>query len=67
MMLKEFQERELERSILHGENHLIEILNLKYKGKEVCFLPRHARGHFISPSNINFRANIDALKTIGSN
>jgi len=42
-----------------------EILNFKYKGKEVCFLPRHGRGHVISPSNINFRANIDALKQSG--
>ena len=42
-----------------------EILNFKYKEKEVCFLPRHARGHKISPSNINFRANIDALKQLG--
>ena len=42
-----------------------EILNFSYKGKKVCFLPRHARGHKISPSNINFRANIDALKQLG--
>jgi 5'-methylthioadenosine phosphorylase len=42
-----------------------EILNFKYKGKEVYFLPRHARGHKISPTNINFRANIDALKQLG--
>ena len=42
-----------------------EILNFRYKGKEVCFLPRHARGHKIPPSNINFRANIDALKQLG--
>jgi len=42
-----------------------EILSFNYKGKEVCFLPRHARGHKISPSNINFRANIDALKQLG--
>jgi len=41
------------------------ILNFKYKGKEVCFLPRHARGHKVSPTNINFRANIDALKQLG--
>ena len=33
--------------------------------KEIFFLPRHGRGHAISPSNINFRANIDALKQIG--
>jgi len=42
-----------------------EILSFKYKGKEVCFLPRHSRGHKISPSKINFRANIDALKQLG--
>jgi len=42
-----------------------EILNFKYKEKEVCFLPRHSRGHKISPSKINFRANIDALKQLG--
>ena len=28
-------------------------------------MPRHGRGHFVSPSNINFRANIDALKQLG--
>ena len=42
-----------------------QILNFNYKEKEVYFLPRHARGHKISPSNINFRANIDALKQLG--
>jgi len=42
-----------------------EILIFNYSGKEVYFLPRHARGHKISPSNINFRANIDALKQLG--
>ena len=42
-----------------------QILKTKYNGKEVYFLPRHGRGHFISPSNINFRANIDALKQLG--
>jgi len=42
-----------------------EILSFKYKGKDVNFLPRHSRGHKISPTNINFRANIDALKQLG--
>ena len=42
-----------------------QVLNFKYNGKEVYFLPRHGRGHKISPSNINFRANIDALKQLG--
>jgi len=42
-----------------------EILNFKYDDKDVYFLPRHGRGHKISPSNINYRANIDALKQLG--
>ncbi len=42
-----------------------QILQARLKGKEIFFLPRHARGHTISPSNINFRANIDALKQLG--
>ena len=35
------------------------------EGQKVAFLPRHARGHRIPPSAINFRANIDALKRLG--
>ena len=42
-----------------------QILKTIYNDKEVYFLPRHGRGHFISPSKINFRANIDALKQLG--
>lgn len=34
-------------------------------GKDVVFLPRHARGHRISPSEINYRANIYAMKKLG--
>jgi|TARA_B100000287_G_scaffold305490_1_gene288724 5'-methylthioadenosine phosphorylase len=33
--------------------------------KKVAFLPRHGLGHNISPSKINYRANIDSLKKIG--
>ncbi|WP_036259044.1 S-methyl-5'-thioadenosine phosphorylase [Methylocapsa aurea] len=32
---------------------------------EAVFLPRHGRGHKLSPSGINYRANIDALKRAG--
>ena len=32
---------------------------------DIVFLPRHGRGHRISPSDINYRANIDALKRAG--
>jgi len=35
------------------------------EGRKVAFLPRHGRGHRISPSEINFRANVYALKTLG--
>jgi len=34
-------------------------------GQQVVFLPRHGRGHPVPPSEINFRANIDALKRCG--
>jgi 5'-methylthioadenosine phosphorylase len=33
--------------------------------QEMVFLPRHGRGHRIPPSEINYRANIDALKRAG--
>ena len=32
---------------------------------QAVFLPRHGRGHRFSPSGINYRANIDALKRVG--
>lgn len=32
---------------------------------QAVFLPRHGRGHRLSPSGINYRANIDALKRVG--
>ena len=41
------------------------ILKTTFNDKSVYFLPRHGKGHFISPSKINFRANIDALKQCG--
>ena len=34
-------------------------------GVEIAFLPRHGRGHTLSPSDIPYRANIDALKRLG--
>ncbi|MED5358988.1 MAG: S-methyl-5'-thioadenosine phosphorylase [Pseudomonadota bacterium] len=35
------------------------------KGQKLVFLPRHGRGHRIPPFELNFRANIDALKRAG--
>ena len=34
-------------------------------GLEIVFLPRHGRGHVHSPSDVPYRANIDALKRLG--
>ena len=41
------------------------VMVAKFYGNDICFLPRHSRGHKISPTNINFRANIDAMKQLG--
>lgn len=42
-----------------------EILTGILEGREVAFLPRHARGHRILPSELNHRANIWAMKSLG--
>ena len=42
-----------------------EILLANIGKEEICFIPRHSRGHKINPTNINFRANIDAMKQLG--
>jgi len=42
-----------------------EILLGELDRQTLAFLPRHGRGHRLSPSEVNFRANIDALKRIG--
>ena len=63
--VEEFKERELLEIKTAWGNPSDKILKTRFDGKEVYFLPRHGRGHFISPSNINFKANIDALKQLG--
>ena len=42
-----------------------ELLFGELDGQRMVFLPRHGRGHRIPPSEINFRANIDAMKRSG--
>lgn len=37
----------------------------KYEGVEVVFLSRHGKGHKISPTQINYRANIFSMKRLG--
>ena len=63
--VEEFKNRELLQLKTPWGNPSDQILKTDFKGKEIYFLPRHGRGHFINPSNINFRANIDALKQLG--
>jgi 5'-methylthioadenosine phosphorylase len=42
-----------------------EILFAELDCLEIRFLPRHGRGHLLTPSEINYKANIEALKKIG--
>jgi 5'-methylthioadenosine phosphorylase len=37
----------------------------EFKGKQVVILARHGREHTLSPSKVNYRANIDAMKQLG--
>ena len=63
--VEEFKDRELLNINTPWGKPSDQILKTNYNNKEVYFLPRHGRGHFVAPSNINFRANIDALKQLG--
>jgi 5'-methylthioadenosine phosphorylase len=42
-----------------------EILTGRVGGVRMAFLPRHGRGHVLTPSTVPYRANIDALKRLG--
>ncbi|HAT34073.1 MAG TPA: S-methyl-5'-thioadenosine phosphorylase, partial [Rhodospirillaceae bacterium] len=42
-----------------------ELMTGRLDGQKLVFLPRHSRGHKIPPSELNFRANIDAMKQLG--
>ena len=42
-----------------------EVMVGRVNGVAMAFLPRHGRGHVQTPSSINYRANIDALKRLG--
>lgn len=42
-----------------------ELLFGTYAGQPLVFLPRHGRGHRLSPTDVNYRANVDALKRAG--
>ena len=42
-----------------------ELMFAEMAGQKLVFLPRHGRGHRIPPSELDFRANIDAMKRAG--
>ena len=42
-----------------------QVLTGRLGGVDMAFLPRHGRGHTISPTDINYRANIDVMKRLG--
>lgn len=44
-----------------------EILIGKLNGRSIAFLPRHGRGHRLNPTEVPYRANIYALKSLGVN
>jgi len=43
-----------------------ELVRGRIGGVDVVFLARHGRGHHLSPTDVNYRANIDALKRAGA-
>jgi 5'-methylthioadenosine phosphorylase len=63
--VEEFKDREFIKIDTPWGKPSDNVLKTKYNNKDIYFLPRHGRGHTISPSKINFRANIDALKQLG--
>ena len=44
-----------------------DIMYGELNGVEVFFLPRHGKNHILSPTNVPYKANIDALKRLGCN
>ena len=63
--VEEFKDREFIKIDTPWGKPSDDIIKTKYNNNDIYFLPRHGKGHCISPSKINFRANIDALKQLG--
>ena len=61
--VEEFKDRELLDLNTPWGKPSDQILKTKFKEKEVFFLPRHGRGHFISPSKIAVKA-VSPLLTV---
>lgn len=60
--IKAVREHEVETPFGKPSSSIIEF---SLEGNEYFFLPRHGKGHAISPSEVNYRANIFALKSLG--
>jgi 5'-methylthioadenosine phosphorylase len=60
--LTDLQELRIETPFGHPSDSLI-VGTLR--GQRVVFLPRHGRGHVLTPSEVPYRANIYALKSLG--
>ena len=50
---------------LDNKKPLFDVSSNKLNNEEVCFVPRHGKGHRFNPTKINYRANIDSLKRLG--
>ena len=60
--LTAIQEREIDTPFGHPSDAII---TGKIEGVPVAFLARHGRGHTLTPSELPFRANIYAMKSLG--
>ena len=60
-----FKKNKWKRAKTSWGNPSDDLLLANFEGEDLCFVPRHGRGHRINPTNINFRANIDSLKQEG--
>lgn len=60
--LKNIKHHNLNSSFGKPSSHIIEG---SIDGNKIFFLPRHGKGHKLSPSSINYRANVDCFKQCG--
>lgn len=63
--IEEIEDRRWEHVLSPWGNPSDELMFGTLGGISVVFLPRHGRGHRLSPTDINYRANIDVLKRVG--
>jgi 5'-methylthioadenosine phosphorylase len=61
-LLENYEEKEVETKFGKPSS---KIISGKISGVDVCILSRHGRNHSIPPSQVNYRANIAALKLLG--